>query len=201
MNTAEKRIGSIDFVRLGKASRFGVPIGVAVGISSFSYTHSIVRASITGCVVALIGTLIQARFEQKAFERRRSKGIVLTNAPVRPKIILELASTPSQAMTAYRSGLTQVGLRIKRVEVDESLRIVVVTRASFNSFGERITAQAAAIAETRCSLELSSVPRLFTARVDLGVNYTNVFLLSKFIRDNLGAAVILNERLVDLEDE
>src|SRR5205823_1478975 len=121
------------------------------------------------------------------------------NPPVRAKFVLEFMTAPPVVMHVCRDGLREAGLRIKHVEIDESLRIVATTRASFTSFGERISAEARSGGQSGCLLEISSVPRLFTAMVDFGVNYTNVFLLAKFIRDHLNNDLLVSERLIDLE--
>jgi hypothetical protein len=181
--------------------RLGLPVGIAVGISSFGYSHSIVHGIATGIVIALIGTVVQGIIEAKAERRRQSKGITLKDAPVQAMLVLELAALPTPVMELCRQGLHNIGLRLKRTEIDEPLRIVALTRASFNSFGEKITVVARGIRDHDCSLRISSVPSLITTTSDLGTNYTNVFLLSRFIKEQLGKDALIEETLIDLEKD
>jgi hypothetical protein len=177
--------------------RLGLPIGVAVGLSSFSYSHSIVRGTVTGLGLAIIGTVIQGTIEGRAERLRLSQGIRLNDVPVRPKVVLELVATPTRIIEYCREGL-RTGIHIKHIEIDEPLRIVAVTKASFSSFGERMTIEVKAICVEICSLEISSVPRLSTTTSDLGKNYTNVFLLAKFVKDQLGTNAVHGEKLINL---
>lgn len=42
------------------------------------------------------------------------------------------------------------------------------------------------------------MPWLFTTTSDLGTNYANVFVLAKFIKEQLGSEALLRETLIDL---
>jgi hypothetical protein len=178
--------------------RVGVPTGIAVGISSFSYTNSITRGVLTGAAVALIGTVIQGAFESAAERRRQSEGALLVDAPVRPRLLLDLKCEVAKAFSVCRDALESGEIKVKRIDFD-GLHMSALTKWSFYSCGARITAAAKPRADGGSRLEVSSVPRLPTVRTDLGVNYSNVFLISKFVKDRLGDDVIA-ERYVDMDD-
>jgi hypothetical protein len=181
--------------------RLGLPIGIAIGASSFTYSHSFGWSTTVGIAAAALGTVLQAVMEERTERRLQTRGITLKDAPVRPKVLMQCIALPHDVMRLCRDGLHGTGLRIKSVSVDEPLRIVVITRASFYSFRERITFEAREIAPASCELEISSVPWLATTRVDGGVNYTNVFLLSKYVKEHLGAGKIVRETLADLDTQ
>src|SRR5262249_41089791 len=132
--------------------------------------------------------------------RLQGRGIALVDVPVRPKVMMECMSSAESTMQVCRDGLQNIGLRIKRVDVDDPLRLVVITRASFYSFRERIIVEVRALGPGSCELEISSRPWMQTVRVDGGVNYTNVFLLSKYVKEHLGEGRIVRETLADLDD-
>jgi hypothetical protein len=150
---------------------------------------------------AALGTLYQAYLEERAERRLRQKGITITEVPVRPKAVVECTSPPQDVMHACKDGVQSTGLRIKNVEVDDPLRMVLVTRASFYSFRERITIEVGATGPGGSELAISSVPWLPTTRVDGGVNYSNVFLLSEYVKARLGVNRIVRERLIDLDNQ
>ena len=57
-----------------------------MGFSSYIYSHSILRGSLTGLVAVLLGTLMQGATEEKAAKSRLNKGITGDDLPVRRKI-------------------------------------------------------------------------------------------------------------------
>jgi hypothetical protein len=153
---------------------------------------------LTGAAVALIGTVIQGAFESAAERRRQSEGALLVDATVRPLLLLDLKCEVAKAFNVCRDALRSGQFKVKRIDSD-GLHVSALTKWSFHSFGERITAEAKPRADGGCRLEVSSVPRLPTTRTDLGVNYSNVFLISKFVKDRLSDDVIA-ERYVDMDD-
>jgi hypothetical protein len=153
---------------------------------------------LTGAAVALIGTVIQGAFESAAERRRQSEGALLVDATVRPLLLLDLKCEVAKAFNVCSDALRSGEIKVKRID-SNGLHMSALTKWSFYSFGERITAEAKPRADGGCRLEVSSVPRLPTTRTDLGVNYSNVFLISKFVKDRLSDDVIA-ERYVDMDD-
>jgi hypothetical protein len=195
-------IGGVASIRprhLIRGTRLGIPVGLAVGLSSYHYTGSVIRAALTALVVTAIGAVCQGFIEQRTERRLRAKGITLTDVPVRPMLRLEFDESPERAIEFCRDALRASQLRVKQTEVDEPCKLVITTRISFHSFGERITLEARPGLKEGCVLQMSSTPLLTTTKIDSGVNYTNLFLLSKYIRASLGADVSVREELIDLE--
>jgi hypothetical protein len=164
---------------LKRGFRLGLPIGIAIGASSFTYSRSVLWSATVGTVAAALGTLCQACLEERAERRLQARGITLRDVPVRPMLLMQCLSSPHDVLQVCKEGLQNTGLRIKSVEIDDPLKLVVTTRASFYSFRERITIEVRAFTPVSCELEMSSVPWLSTTRVDGAVNYSNLFLLSK----------------------
>jgi hypothetical protein len=112
---------------------------------------------------------------------------------------VELEALPERAIELCRDALRASQIRVKRTEIDEPRRLVITTRVSFRSFGEKIILEARLAPKNGCVLQMSSAPLLTTTKIDSGVNYENLFLLSKSIRASLGAGVWVREELIDLE--
>lgn len=182
-----------------RGTRLGVPVALALGMSSYRYTHSAAHAAITALVIGSLVTVIQAFIEGRTERRLQAKGILLTDVPIRPLMRLTLAVAPEQAVESYRAALSESQLRIKKVEIDEPLRLVVATKMSFWSNGERVACDASFAPQGGSILQISSIPLWSTTRTDSGVNYTNVFTLSSAIKASLGAAALVREELIDLD--
>jgi hypothetical protein len=187
----------IDFLNLKRGMPVGVSIGIGLGISSLNYTHSVRHAVATALVTGSVAACVLGTIQAKAEQERRSKGITVKDIPLRPKLILQLTTVPRAAITLCRQVLQASDIKVKALKVDEALRIVAVTRGSFNSWGERITVEAKA--SDGCLLEISSVPRYPLTAMDTGINYMNVLTLAKGIKERIGADVA-NETWIDLDD-
>jgi hypothetical protein len=168
-----------------------------VGLSSFRYTGSIVWATATGTVLTSLGAVLQGVLEVHAERRRALKGITLTDVPVRPKLVLEMRAAPERLIALCREAWGRPEFRIKHVEIDEPLRLVARTKLSFYSFSERITVQAEAGERGLAVLQISSVPWLTTTQVDGGVNYTNLFMLSRYVKERVPTDAVASETLSD----
>jgi hypothetical protein len=190
---------SITLYHLKRGARLGLPIGVAIGVSSFTHSHSLAWGISVGTGAAALGTVCQAFLEGRIERRLQQKGIMLRDAPVRPKLVLECMTSSIRVMELCREGLRNVDIRISRLSTDGPNRVVAITKSSFYSWGERITIATEPLVSGACELQISSVPWLATTQLDGGVNYTNVFLLSKYIKENLGEHDVVRETLMDTD--
>lgn len=161
-------------------------------------TGSSLRAVLTGVVTATLGTFFQGLLEARGERRRLREGITLLNPPVRPKLVLRIRDVPDHVVQLCREAL-QRDFRIKRVKVDEPLQLKVSTRMSFWDGAQHIAIQGRDSGGGAAVLEISSVPWLGTGTVDGGVNYANVFLISKYVKAHVGAEAVIEENLIDLD--
>jgi hypothetical protein len=184
--------------QLKKGLLVGLPVGIASAISSFSYTGSGPRAILTGALIGALGTFLLGVLEARSEKRRTRLGMPSGDVPVRPKLVMQLGVDLMQAMALFREALERSGLRIKRIEVNEDRRIVALTRLSSRSFFERISIEGNPAGGGACVVEVSSVPGLSFNDSDGGVNYTNVFVLSKFVKERLKSEAIRSETLIDM---
>ena len=65
--------------------------------------------------------------------------------------------------------------------------------------GQKVTLELKTNAHEPCQLEVSSVPRFASVVADMGANYTNVYLLTQFVKDRIGVNAVAKETLVDLD--
>jgi hypothetical protein len=123
-------------------------------MSSFIYRRSVIWSMTVGLVAAVLGTIYQAFLDERVERRLQAKGIMIRDAPVRPRLLMECVTSPHRAMELCKDGLQNADLRIKSVNVNDPLHVVATTRASFYSFRERITAQARSLGPNSCELEM-----------------------------------------------
>jgi hypothetical protein len=147
--------------------------------------------------VAVASALWQGYSEQRAENARRARKIELDGVPVRARLVLTLDTSAESAMRLCRDFL-QREMKVRRVAIDQPLRVAVVTGPPFFG-GDQLTVESKAVSASRCSLEISSVPRLPTVQMDRGDNYTNVFLLGKYLKEHLAPNEFIDEKLIDLD--
>ena len=189
----------IRFRHLKKSMFTALPLAVVFGVSSARYTGSALRGAATGLLGGMLGALLHAWVASRAERKLSKEGIDLPDPPVRPKLVLKSNLSAERLIALCREGLKSPTLRVKRLETDTDRRIVAVTRVSFYSFSERVTAEVKTDANGRSILEISSVPRVSTTVSDGGANYRNVYLLGKFVKQQAGEHSFSEESLLDLD--
>jgi hypothetical protein len=187
--------------RLNRGMRVGLPIGIAIGISSFRYSRSTVWGTAVGMTAAILAATSQALMDERSERRLQAKGINLKDPPVRPLLQIECTASPERVIQLCKEAMQSGSFRIAKLDAEDPLQLRVVTKTSFYSWRERITVTASEVGQSGCTLAISSVPWLPTTRADAGVNYTNVFLLSKYVKDHLGQSSIVRESLVDQDTQ
>jgi len=185
--------------RLRLGAKFGGPVGLAIGIGSAFHTGSIVHGALMGFVTALLGSVWYGGLELDDEARNRREGIMLSELPLRARIVLQLRVPGTEVMPPVRRAFASKAIPFKRFKVDEALRVVAVTSASKRSWGEVITAEVTPHGADECTLSLSSFPWLPTTTGDRGTNYRNVYLLRKGVMAELGDNAVLSETLLDLD--
>ncbi len=185
---------------LKRALPVGSAAGVAIAASSAS-TGSVGRGALIGLCAGLVGTLSFAFFEVRAEARREALGATLLDPPLRVKLGLTLAVRAEEAIRIYRTALESSGLRVKRTEIDDALKVVIVMKTSFNAPASRITAMTKPIGAASAVLEIFSVPRLSTVVADGGENYLNVFKLGERIKLIVPMEVVSGYAISELDSE
>ena len=185
---------------LTRGLKLGIPIGISVGYSSFRFRHSVGWALAVGVAAAALGATLQTFFEERSRRHLLRRDISVKDAPVKPTLVLACRASPSQVLQFAEQALGATGRRIRTTSFDDPSEVGVITKASFYSFRERIRIRVRALAADYCELEIRSVPWIDTTTVDYGVNYSNVYLLSRYIKERLGDGAVIRETWDDLDD-
>lgn len=185
---------------LRRGLALGAPIGIAMGISSYAYTHSISFSLLKAVVLGAVATLIAGAIEGKDARRRDALGIKVANPPVRPKVILELLGDAAQAISLVSQGLRHTDIPIKRFVTESATEVVAITRMSFSYTNTKITAVAVQEA-IGCRLEMACAPMWMTVSWDRGICYTYLYMLVKYLRQQLKDQDVRSEVWYDSESK
>jgi hypothetical protein len=174
-------------------------VALAIGIVSYRSSGSIPTSVAARLLGSLVGTYGLLRLDGKANKRLASLGLPDGDHPARIHATAFVKGSPDEVLIACEKALRclpNFGELTRRVD---GTLVQARTRRSMQSWGERITVQVRP-AESGSSLQVSSVPILWTVTEDMRINFQNVALVMReisrtFALSDVQPAELLNQVL------
>jgi hypothetical protein len=140
-----------------------------------------------GTAVAALGTVSQGFSEGRIERRLQRKGIMHSKCACAAESAVGVHDLVDPRDGALPQGIETVDIRISSGHHEELF--LLLGRAYYGRDGDADVRRLRAADSQR--------PWLATTELDGGVNYTNVFLLSRYIKENLGEQNVVRETLMD----
>lgn len=176
-----------------------ISVALAIGIASYRSSGSILTSVAAGLLGSLVCTYGLLRLDGKANKRLSNLGLPDGDYPARIHATAIVKGSPHEVFLACEEALRRLPNFGELSRSFDGTLVQARTRRSMQSWGERITVQVGP-AKFGTSLQVSSVPILWTVTEDMRINFQNVALIMRevsrtFALSDVQPAELLNQVL------